>query len=56
MQTLEFAVLDWIQANLRCGFLDAAMPAVSGLCDHGEIWVLLALILLALSPAALHWT
>ena len=21
MQTLEFAVLDWIQANLRCGFL-----------------------------------
>lgn len=47
MQTLEFAVLDWIQVNLRCSFLDAAMPAVSGLCDHGEIWVLLALILLA---------
>ena len=46
MQTMEFAVLEWIQANLRCGFLDAAMPAVSRLCDHGEIWVLLALVLL----------
>ena len=48
MQTMEFAVLEWIQANLRCGFLDAAMPAVSRLCDHGEIWVLLALVLLSI--------
>lgn len=51
MQTLEFAVLDWIQASLRCGLLDAAMPAVSRLCDHGEIWVLLALVLLSIRQA-----
>ena len=46
MQNLEFAVLDWIQAHLRCAPLDAAMPLVSTLCAHGEIWILLALALL----------
>lgn len=46
MQNLEFAILNWIQAHLRCGFLDAVMPLVSGLCAHGEIWILLALALL----------
>lgn len=48
MQTLEFFVLDWIQANLRCELLDAVLPLVSGLCSHGEIWILLALVLLAI--------
>lgn len=48
MQALEFAVLDWIQATLRCGFLDAVMPAVSGLCNRGEIWILLAMVLLTI--------
>lgn len=48
MQTLEFSVLDWIQIHLRCGFLDAALPLVTRLCDHGEIWILLALVLLAI--------
>lgn len=46
MQACEFAILDWIQENLRCEFLDALMPAVSRLSDHGEIWILLALVLL----------
>ncbi len=46
MQQLETAVLDGIQA-LRCGFLDIAMPAVSALCDHGEVWLILAAVLLA---------
>lgn len=48
MQTAELAILDWIQAHLRVGLLDTLMPAVSRLCDHGEIWILLALVLLAL--------
>lgn len=48
MQALEFAVLDWIQSHLRCGFLDAVLPPITHLCDHGEIWILLALILLAI--------
>ena len=45
MQAVEFAVLDWIQRNLRSGFLDEGMMAVSRLSDHGEIWILLALFL-----------
>lgn len=46
MQTMEFFILNWIQANCRCAFLDALMPAVSALCSHGEIWIALALVLL----------
>ena len=47
MQQLELGILDWIQANLRCGALDVLMPALSWTCNHGEIWILLAAVLLA---------
>ena len=43
---MELAILDWIQLHLRWEFLDAVMPAVSRLSDHGEIWILLAAVLL----------
>lgn len=56
MPTLEFALLDWIQAHLRCGLLDAVMPLVSRICDHGEVWILLALILLAIRRTRPHGT
>lgn len=46
MQAAELAVLDWIQLHLRCAFLDAVLPAVSRLSDHGEIWIVLAAVLL----------
>lgn len=46
MQQLELAILDWIQTYLRCGFLDAVLPAITRLCDHGEIWIVLAAVLL----------
>ena len=46
MQTLELTILDWIQAHLRCGFLDAVLPAISWTCNHGELWILLAVVLL----------
>lgn len=46
MRTMELAVLDWVQANLRCGFLDAVLPAITRLSDHGEIWIVLAAVLL----------
>lgn len=46
MQEVELAVLDWIQTHLRCGVLDVVMPTVSRLSDHGEIWIVLAVILL----------
>ena len=46
MQELELGILDWIQAHLRCGFLDAVLPLISRTCDHGEVWILLAAALL----------
>ena len=48
MQAAELAILDWIQAHLRCGFLDAALPLISRLADHGEVWIVLAAVLLLL--------
>ena len=47
MQQLELGILEWIQSNLRCGVLDALMPALSWTCNHGEIWIVLAAVLLA---------
>lgn len=46
MQAAELAILDWIQLHLHCGFLDAVLPAVSWTCNHGELWILLAVVLL----------
>lgn len=48
MQSVELEILNRIQDTLRCGVLDAAMLFVSRLCDHGEIWILLAAVLLAM--------
>ena len=44
--TFEFAVLDWIQANLRSPILDLLMPAVTSLGNSGLIWMLLAAVLI----------
>lgn len=46
MQELEFAVLAFFQEHIRCGVLDALVPAFTRLCDHGELWILLAAVLL----------
>lgn len=46
MQAIEFAILDWIQAYLRCGFLDVVLPAVSRTVNHGELLILFAAVLL----------
>lgn len=48
MQTAELAILDWIQLHCRCGFLDRLMSFISGLSNHGEVWILLAALLLFL--------
>lgn len=47
MQAAELAVLDWIQLHLRCGALDTVLPLISWTCNHGELWILLAAVLLA---------
>lgn len=46
MQAMELAILNWIQSHLRCGLLDVAMSAISWTANHGELWILLALVLL----------
>lgn len=72
MQTVELAILDWIQTHVRCGFLDGLMPAVSRVNNGGEVWILLAVVLfcirktrstglaaggaLALNLAVTNWT
>ncbi|MDO4494118.1 MAG: phosphatase PAP2 family protein [Clostridia bacterium] len=44
----DFPVLEWIQSNLRCGFLDAVMPPLTRLSDAGIIWIVFTLICLAM--------
>ena len=46
MQVFEFAILNGIQESCRCAFLDAVLPFLSSLSNHGEIWIALALVLL----------
>ena len=42
---LDFSVLYWIQAHLRCGLLDCLMPKLTLLGELGAVWILLALVL-----------
>ncbi len=42
---MELAVLNWIQ-TLRADWLDPLMVFISAICDHGEVWIVLAAVLL----------
>ena len=46
IQQLDFAVLDWIQANLKCDALDFLMPKVTLLAEYGVFLILVGLALL----------
>lgn len=46
MQAFELGILNWIQIHCRCAALDVLMPAVSLICNHAEVWIVLAVILL----------
>lgn len=48
MTELDLSILDWIQEHLRCAFLDTVTPWITMLGDGGVVWILLALILLAI--------
>ena len=43
---LDFALLDLIADNLRCGFLDLIMPIITFLGDGGWFWIACAVIML----------
>ncbi len=51
MNGLELPLLYWIREHLTCPLLDGLMPFVSALSAHGEIWILLALVLLCVPKA-----
>lgn len=46
INTIDNGILDFIQANMRCTFLDWIMPYISLIGDYGAMWILLALILI----------
>ena len=48
MNAFELPVLYWIREHLTCPFLDWLMPPLSALSAHGEIWILLAVVLICI--------
>ncbi len=42
----DWYILNLIRDNLRCGFLDSLMPAISALGNGGAIWLAAAAVLL----------
>ena len=44
--TFDFAILDWIRANLSCPFMDAAMPFVSLFAEAGIFFILCTAVML----------
>lgn len=46
MNEFELRILDWIQENLRSGFLDPIFRAITHLGDAGIFWIALAVVFL----------
>ncbi len=46
IQGIDHTILEWIAAHLRCGFLDAVLPALSLSGDLGILWIVIALVIL----------
>ena len=44
--SIDFKILDFIQDNLRCDFLDFLMPVISALGNGGFIWIIITLFML----------
>ena len=47
-RVFDFPILDWIAEHLWCPFLDAIMPAITGLGNGGILWIALAILLLCI--------
>ena len=45
-ESFDLPILDWIQSNLRCAFLDFIMPIITLFGDAGIFWIACAVILL----------
>lgn len=44
--SFDLPILDWIQANLQCGFLDTLMPIITLFGDGGIFWIVCSLLML----------
>lgn len=45
-ESFDLPVLDWIQSNLQCAFLDFIMPIITLFGDAGIFWIACSVILL----------
>ncbi len=45
-ESFDLPILEWIAANLKCGFMDALMPLITLLGDAGIFWILCSLVLI----------
>ena len=45
-ESFDLPILDWIQSNLQCGFLDFIMPIITLFGDAGIFWIACAVVLL----------
>ena len=46
IQNIDFAILDFIQANIRSPFLDAIMSFITYLGEGGILWIILAIVMI----------
>ena len=46
---IDFQILDFIQENLKCEFLDKVLPIITKLADHGLVPIIVAIILLIIT-------
>lgn len=44
--SFDLPILDWIQANFQCGFLDVFMPFITLFGEAGIFWIACAVVLL----------
>ena len=44
--SFDLPILDWIQAHLQCGFMDAVMPIITLFGEGGIFWIAWSVILL----------
>ena len=45
-ESFDLPILEWIAANLKCGFLDTVMPLITLLGDAGIFWVLCSVVMI----------
>ena len=46
--SFDLPILDWIQSNLQCAFLDKLMPMITVLGDGGAFWIACAVLMMLL--------